>query len=208
MKKFVISTLLLFLPISCHAFKNLGLFKGYIYEVYVPGDLIPVEQLNEALEMYYLAYCNPPLHQGIPLNELKIDGSKFSSYEGFISDMFMQDFQSYQDRHLERFYFQIRDRHSIIGICVVLKLAAGVYYIDHLGINAFFRRQGLAKHLIGKVQETCSDFVEIALDTRVFNKPAQFFYEACGFKKLTMHPNASKQSTYYRYTMTRQSGSL
>lgn len=208
MKKLVIFALLLFLPLSSHAFNNLGLFKGYICEVYEPGDLIPTEQLHEALTMYYLAYCSPPLHQGIPLRELKIDGSKFSSYEGFISDMFLRDFQSYQDRHLERFYFQIRDRHSIIGVCVVLKLAAGVYYIDHLGINAFFRRQGIATYLIEKVKETCCDFVEIALDTRVFNKPAQYFYEACGFKKLTLHPNANKQSTYYHYTKTRQSGSL
>jgi ribosomal protein S18 acetylase RimI-like enzyme len=44
-------------------------------------------------------------------------------------------------------------------------------------------------------------FVEISLDTRVFNRSAQALYEKTGFKKLEIHPVPEKQATYFHYVL-------
>ena len=208
MKKLLLSVLIFFLPISCYSFTNLGSFKGYECEVYELGDAIPPDILKKGLEMYFLAYCNPPLHRGIPLEDLRINESKFNSYEEFIADMFMSDFQGYQNPQLQRWYFQMKEGDQIRGVCIVLKLDTGIYYIDHLGVESDYRRQGIAKYLLENAQKICADFIEFKLDTRVFNTTAQAFYEAMGFKKLKIHPDVNKQLTYYHYMLTKQPESL
>ncbi len=100
--------------------------------------------------MYKAAYRAPGHHQGISLKEMKIDASRFSTYEEFIADMFKRDFLGYQSpKEVGRYYFQVWSLpdYQLVGICAVLQQSRpGFYYIDHMGIDKNFRRQGLASH--------------------------------------------------------------
>lgn len=178
--------------------------REYIYEAYEPQDEIPSSILNEGRSMYFESYLNPKLHEGIPLDVMQIDTSQFHSYDAFISDMFLQDFSSYQlPGKTPRIYLQARriQDSKIIGICAVLELANHNYYLDHLGVHQDFRRHKIASTLIQQLIEMVPNFKAITLDTRVFNRPAQHFYEKTGFKKLDTHPNSRKQFTYYHYIL-------
>lgn len=207
--KSFVSTLLLFISFTCNcdAFKTLSTIDEYVYEVYEPQDCIPASILFEGMNMYLEAYSYPKLHEGIPLKELKIDESRFRSYDEFIADMFYRDFQSYETpNEVRRHYFQVRCilDNQIVGVCVILEQdQPGFYYTDHIGIHKDFRRLGLACNLIKEVINAFPDFVEISLDTRNFNWPAQALYENTGFKKLDIHPNPAKQTTYIHYVLTK-----
>lgn len=178
--------------------------EGYIFERYEPHEEIPSSILNEGLSMYYEAYLHPKLHEGIPLNTLRIDTLRFHSYEEFILDMFQRDFESYRiPGQTPRIYLQARSMKDgkIIGVCAVLVYDNDNYYIDYIGVHKDFRRRKVATHLMKGLLKTIPNFNEISLDTRVFNRPAQFFYEKLGFKKLDVHPNPQKQSTYCHYVL-------
>lgn len=197
--------LMLFAFGSCCALQVLPIGNDYICETYSPVDEIPKKQLDEARQMYFEAYCHPPLHLGIPFEELGIDLTCFGSYEEYIEDMFQRDFSSYgQPGMLRRHYFQLRcnDDGRIVGVCVVLeKSTLGYYYLDHIGIHWKFRNQGLAGSLIKTMISQLNDFIEISLDTRIFNFPAQALYEKWSFEKLPIHPCPEKQRTYYHYVL-------
>lgn len=188
---------------SCFAYKSLLTKGDYLYEVYEPGDRIPIATLCEGLQLYYEAYLSPKLHVGIPLSQLKIDESRFSSYDDFIADMFYNDFLSYQTVQKDRcYYFQARyiPNNQVVSICVMLKQdMPGFFYMDHIGTQKDFRRRGLASTLIDQVKTTLKGCINISLDTRIFNKPAQALYEKSGFIKLATHPNPKKQEIYYHY---------
>ena len=188
----------------CFAFKTLLVDQGYIYEIYEPQDEIPSSTLNEGQSIYFESYLNPKLHKEIPLNAMRINASQFHSYDEFIQDMFLRDFESYQGPGQNpRFYLQARTGQDgkIIGVCAVLGEDNHNYHIDHLGVHKDFRQQGVATHLIKELLKTIPNIHKLSLDTRVFNKPAQAFYEKMGFKKLDVHPNPQKQSTYYHYIL-------
>ena len=203
-RQFVI--LLLFFGFeSGYALQILPVKEEFVCEVYSPEDELPVELLDEARRMYFEAYMHPALHLEVPFKELGIDPNRFSSYEEYIGDMFQRDFGGYSgcDKGGVH-YFQLRCKvdGSVVGVCVVLeKEVPGYYYIDHIGIHWKFRQQGLAGSLMKEMVECLDDFVEISLDTRVFNFPAQGFYEKWGFEKLAVHPCAVKQSTYFHYIL-------
>lgn len=188
----------------CFAFKTLLISEDYQYEMYEPEDEIPLCQLEEGRLMYYEAYLHPKLHEGISLNALHIDESKFHSYEEYISDMFQRDFESYCHPN-SRHYYQVRHSQDqkIVAICAVLE--QGNYnYIDHIGVHKDFRRQGIAQTLLREVINTLPNFLELSLDTRTFNSPAQALYEKLGFKKWEVHPNPKKQSTYFHYSFVKR----
>lgn len=195
-------TLLLFS--SCCGFQIIPIGNDYNCEIYSPEDKIPLDVLEEARQMYLEAYLYPPLHAEIPFEELKIDQNFFNSYEEYIDDMFRKDFTSYgsSDKPMLH-YCQLRQNDSIlVGVCVVLEQAkSGYYYLDHIGIHRKFRRQGLATALLEITIGQLSDFIEISLDTRVFNFPAQALYEKFGFKKCLIHPCPEKQSAYCHYIL-------
>jgi ribosomal protein S18 acetylase RimI-like enzyme len=201
----VISLLILLSAMApCHAYKFLGVKGGYCYEIYEPRDIIPDEVLDEAREMYFQAYDDPTLHDGLTLQEMRVDERRFSSYEEFIDDMFRKDFSSYH-MNPSRSLFQVRDCRSnaIVGVCAVLhQEKPGHYYIDHIGVEKNTRRKKMGTLLIYEVVNEFSDFEEIRLDTRVFNTPAQRFYENLGFKRWEMHPNPLKTSAYVHYELT------
>ncbi|MBS0655909.1 MAG: hypothetical protein JSR46_09040 [Verrucomicrobia bacterium] len=91
------------------AYKTLLVKEQYTYEVYEPEDQIPSQVIEEALQMYTEAYFHPKLHDGLPLDDLKIDRSRFATYDEFIQDMFQSDFRSYEfPTHVKRHYYQIR----------------------------------------------------------------------------------------------------
>lgn len=186
----------------CFAFKTLLINDRNIYEMYEPQDEIPLDVLSEGQLMYYISYLNPKLHEGISLEAMQIDGSRFNSYEEFIQDMFQCDFKSYQfSGEIPRFYLQVRklQDNQIIGVCAVLQQSAHHYYVDHLGLHKDYRRQKIGSNLINELVKAIPNMQELTLDTRVFNKPAQFFYEKLEFQKMTAHPNPAKQSIYVHY---------
>lgn len=186
----------------CFALKTLLVEKDYVYEMYEAQDEIPLDILNEAVTMYFEAYLNPRLHEGISAKLLELDESKFSSYDEFISDMFQRDFSSYQfPNTTPRLYLQARRAQDgkIVGVCAILERTSGSYYIDHLGVDKDYRKQKIAQTIILQLIKNIGNFIEISLDTRVFNKPAQRLYEKLGFKKLETHPIPSKQFTYFHY---------
>lgn len=190
---------------KCDGVETRPINQDYFCEVYAPMEKIPPEFLEEAKQMYYEAFCHPPLHQGIAIAELGIDEKLFASYEDYIKNMFEADFTIYHHpEHLKIHYFQIRSTHDqqIVGFCVVIETSVpGHYYIDNLGINWMFRHQGLGGKLIEAILNQFDDFIEIALDTRVFNLPAQALYEKWGFQKLPFNPDPKKQTTYYHYIL-------
>lgn len=188
---------------SCFGYQALLTKDDYLYEVYEPQDRIPVETLLNGLKMYYQAYLTPKLHAGIPLSELQIDETRFRSYEEFIEDMFYRDFLSYQITQKARcYYFQVRHlpTDQIVSLCVILQLdEPGFYYMDHIGTHKDFRRRGLAFTLVQQMQKFLTNCIDISLDTRIFNLPAQALYEKLGFKRLSIHPVPRKQTIYCRY---------
>ncbi len=197
----MIQLLLILICLPCFAFQTLLVSGDYQYEMYEPQDEIPLCELEEGLSMYYEAYLHPKLHEGIPLQALQIDESRFRSYEEFIADMFQRDFDSYQHPD-QRHYYQVRciQDQKIVAICAVLEEGkTGRNYMDHIGVHKDFRRQGIAQTLVGEVIRTLPNFLELSLDTRTFNGPAQALYEKLGFKKLEVHPNPKKQFTYCHY---------
>jgi len=193
---------------ACFGYQTLLTRDDYQYEVYEPQDQIPAKTLLNGLKMYYQAYLAPRLHVGIPLSELQIDETRFHSYEEFIEDMFYGDFLSYQTTQKARcYYFQVRYLPSdqVVSLCVVLKQdEPGFYYIDHLGTHKDFRHRGLAFTLVRQVTQFLTDCIDISLDTRIFNLPAQALYEKLGFKQLLIHPVPRKQAIYYRYVYNEQ----
>lgn len=198
--------LLISMTYPCFALKTLLTEKGYMYEMYDFQDEIPLDILNEGVAMYFEAYLNPRLHDGISLETLQLDEAKFASYDEFILDMFQRDFISYRfPDTTPRLYLQARQAQDgkIIGVCAVLEQAPGTYYIDHMGIDKDFRRQKIARTLITQFIKNIGEFKKISLDTRVFNKPAQSLYESLGFKKLATHPLPSKQFTYFHYVLAK-----
>lgn len=206
MNKIKIVWLFLFFAFAkCEAYQELGRQDDYIFEVYEPGDFIPSEQLEEGHRMYRETYNYPSLHEGISLSTLKIDPTRFKSYDDFIDDMFQRDFQSYQDIYRNsRFYFQVRQAftNKILAICSLLNQdQPGYYYLDHIGTHKDFKRKRLALTLLKWVEKTCTDYIVISLDTRVFNYPAHALYEKAGYKKLKIHPNPKKQDVYYHYVL-------
>lgn len=190
---------------SCTGLQIVPVKDDFICEVYSPEDDIPLELLEEARRMYFETYLCPALHVGVPFEELGINQNLFGSYEEYIADMFRKDFASYGQKNKQGIhYLQLRCKEdgSIIGVCVLLeKLIPGLYYLDHIGIHCNFRRQGLADSLIKISADHLDNYIEISLDTRVFNLPAQTLYEKCGFEKLAVHPIASKQNTYFHYVL-------
>ncbi|MBA3238862.1 MAG: GNAT family N-acetyltransferase [Parachlamydiaceae bacterium] len=200
---FTLFTLLVFS--NCFSYRTLPLGKDYVCEIYEPEDKIPLETLEEAEKMYFEAYLFPPLHSNIPLEKLNIDPNNFNSYEGYIKDMFRKDFSSYGKPDKPRLhYLQLRQRNngSIVGLCVVLhQQKHGHYYIDHIGIDSKFRRQGLATQLLKITVSQFSDFIEISLDTRIFNFPAQALYEKLGFRKCSIYSCPEKQLSYFHYKL-------
>ncbi len=195
--------LFIFLSSTCFGYKTLLTQDEYIYEVYEPGDRIPVDTLVEGLQMYYKAYLFPKLHVGFSLKELNIDETRFRSYDEFIEDMFCRDFLSYQTTQKEqRYYFQVRTvpHNQVVCVCVLLKeQEPGFYYMDHIGTHKDYRRRGLAYTLIEQVKRHLTDFRDISLDTRIFNVPAQALYAKSGFHRLAVHPIPKKQNIYYHY---------
>jgi len=111
-------------------------------------------------------------------------------------------------RLLKREFIAITETHiTDVGICAVLEQSTpGFYYFDHLEIHKDFRRRGLAEKLIKFMKNQLTDYIEIeiSLDTHVFNRPAQALYDKCGFEKLSIHPIATKQNTYFHYVLKRQ----
>jgi hypothetical protein len=139
--------LLISMTYPCFAFKTLLVEKGYVYEMYDPHDEIPLDVLNEGVAMYFEAYLNPKLHNGISLKTLQVDEAKFASYDEFISDMFQRDFISYQfPDTTPRLYLQARLAQDgrIVGVCAILEQTPGTYYMDHMGVDKDFRRQKIA----------------------------------------------------------------
>lgn len=193
----------LFLSLNCFAYQTLLTTDEYIYEVYEPKDRIPADKLMDGLKMYYQAYLTPNLHLHIPLCDLKIDETRFRSYDEFIGDMFIRDFLSYHTSQKERtLYFQVRylPTDQVVCLSVLLKEdEPGYYYMDHIGTHVDFRRQGLAYTLIEQIKQHLAGFSDIALDTRVFNRPAQALYEKAGFRRMVIHPVPKKQNIYYHY---------
>jgi ribosomal protein S18 acetylase RimI-like enzyme len=179
--------------------------NNYVCEVYAPEEEIPLEFLDEARQMYFEAYLYPPLHEGISIEELGLDQNLFGSYEEYIEDMFRRDFSSYGQPGKPRLhYFQLRSNEDgcLVGVCVVLeKSMPGFYYLDHIGIHWKFRHQGLAESLIKVMINQLGNFIEISLDTRIFNLPAQTLYEKLGFEKLGIHPCPEKQNIYFHYIL-------
>ncbi len=198
--------LLLVVTGPCFALQTLFVNESYVYEMYEPEDCIPLSVLDEGMRMYFEAYQFPRLYEGISLEELHIDETRFKSYEEFILDMLQKDFASYQDpKDISRAYFQARSLsdNQIVAICAVLKLTqSGHYYMDHLGVHKDFRRQGIASTILKEVINTFPDLIEMSLDTRIFNKPAQALYEKTGFKKLDINPNPRMHQTYIHYVLT------
>ncbi|MBS0604556.1 MAG: GNAT family N-acetyltransferase [Verrucomicrobia bacterium] len=199
-----------FLSISSLSFtlETLLIEKGFLYEMYGSQEEIPLSELQAGREMYFEAYLNPCLHEGIPLMAMQIDETRFHSYEEFISDMFQRDFESYQfPGDTSRLYIQVRriQDGKIIGICAILMKAPHSYYIDHIGVHKDFRRQKIGSTLIEQALKAIPDYIDISLDTRVFNKSAQFFYEKLGFEKVEVHPYAQKQSIYCHYVFMKDS---
>ncbi len=198
-----LSFCLMLLTFDSCALQVLPIGNNYICEVYSPDEVISQNQLEEARQMYFEAYCHPPLHLEVPFEELGIDSACFSSYEEYIADMFHKDFSGYKNPDkLKRHYFQLRYTRDdrIIGVCVVLETSTpGFYYLDHIGIHWKFRNQGLAGSLIKIMINQLNDFIEISLDTRIFNYPAQALYEKWGFEKCLVHPCPEKQQFYYHY---------
>ncbi len=202
-----IQALLIYLSIlisPSFALTTLLVNDGYIYESYDPQEEIPSSILNEGLSMYFEAYLHPRLHVGIPVNALQIDTSQFHSYDEFILDMFQRDFESYRiPGQTPRIYLQARSMKDgkIVGVCAVLVNENNNYYIDHIGVHKDFRRQKVATNLMKGLLKAIPNFNEISLDTRVFNRPGQLFYEKLAFKKLEVHPIPQKQSTYCHYVL-------
>ena len=191
---------LMLLSMPCYALRTVVLDAKYQIREYDPFDEIPLDSLEKDLVLYYETYMNPKQHLETPFEEMGIDTLRFSSYEEFILDMFEIDFPGYQLPG-ERYYFQVVNSEDdrVIGICAILRLEPGFYFVEHIGIHHDFRREGLASRVLQEVIVALPDIVEISLDTRVFNCTAQKFYDNFGFQKLAMHPKPSKQGKYYHY---------
>lgn len=195
-----LALLLSFFFNSCSAFEIITINDDYFCEIFTPDDQIPKEALEEAMCMYYEAYLYPPQHEETPVEQLGIDQNLYNSYPAYINDMFKRDFSSYVDSEEQTLhYFQLRCQDgSIVGVAAVLEENnRGFYYLDHIGIHKDFRFQGLASTLLSMIKNQLNDYVEITLDTRVFNLPAQALYEKWGFEKLSSNPNPAKQNTHY-----------
>lgn len=185
----------------CFGFRTLYVQGDYLYEMYEPHDEIPISVLDEGLAMYYNTFLDPKFHEGFSLQDLGIDSKRFSSYEEFIADMFKRDFESYRIcSGIPRFFLQSRRIHDsrIVGICAILEIAPQNYYIDHFGVDLDHKRQKIGSTMMSGFVQNYT-FKKISLDTRVFNQPAQLFYEKLGFKKLEPHPLPSKQNIYFHY---------
>lgn len=199
--------LLVFVMNPVYAFQTLFVDRDCVYEVYEYQDFIPNEVLQEGQSMYFEAFLHPKLHEGKSLKELQIDEIRFRSYEEFIADMSAKDFESYQTPNsILRLYFQVRrfNDNKIVGVAAVLRLADRSYYIDHFGVHKGFRKLGIGQTLLIQLQQFLSDAECISLDTRVFNTPAQALYEKMGFRRVNIHPNPKKQTTYIHYVLDKR----
>ena len=64
-------------------------------------------------------------------------------------------------------------------------------------VHAGFRRQGVAKKLMGMLLQDKQDMESVMLEVRVSNVPAQTFYQSLGFYTAGIRPN------YYSKTRTK-----
>ena len=203
MKKALVYLIICWLgSIGTYGVRPLGTSEGIRYEMWEPHDTIPSQLLNPAREMYFASY-DPRLHEGVSLEQMRIADKGFPSYEDFIADMLKRDFASYEAPAFRWIFFAYQER-EIVGFASLLQQPQS-FYIDHFGVSSAAKGKKIGTRLMGHIFNHLSSFWreglphEVTLDTRVFNVPAQAFYDKMHFKGVNPHPDPAKEGAYLHY---------
>ena len=183
-----------------------GTNNNFFYYCFPRGCNLPQAFCDSTKKMYYESY-NPVFHKDYSTEQMGLD-RKFKTYEQFLHQLIEDDFTGYNTKLTNRVVFFVTQRPfsenvEPLGVAVFLDQdQKGEYYIDHIGIQKEFQRKGIGHQLLKFSIQSLGNVKKISLDTRVFNRPGNEFYQKELFNKMAIHPNEHKEGRYYRYTKT------
>lgn len=202
--RFAFTLIFVFLSLSKTTYSTdfIGSDNGIFCYKFQKGAPLPDQFSNTVKPMYFETY-DPALHEKYSLERMGLD-QKFNTYEEFLYQLIEDDFRIYATDTDRIIFFATQHEcknnyENICGLCVFLPgQQKGEYYLDHIGIKDTFKRQGIGRQLLNLAMRSIAA-EQVTLDTRVFNVPAQNFYEKEGFAKISPHPILKKEGFYFRY---------